>query len=536
MKPHGAIYARVSGTDDKRMASIDTQIEKTKEKLADCVITDADIFIERYTGKLLRERPELNRLRDLIRSGRYQKLGIYCLDRLARRATYLSVIFEEAEYYGCEIISATEEIECTPEGELMRSVRGFTAEVERIKTAERTARGVRKLLDNDKLICAGTARYGYRYVKQTRERIVVPEHAAQVLRIYKMAAVGSSIRSIALALTADSIPSPRGKRVWSEDTVRNILRDPSYRGERMTWQKTKHTGRRANGHAQVEYTPPEQQRLIGPPTPVIVDQVTWHKAQRALDRAQTVANRVTAHKKFRLLSGMIPCRCGCSVTTQQCHRWKGGAPYEYYICSSKRAKPGSCDQPRRQISQVELEVWQRVSQTLTDRATLQRALDRARGDTTDLEGELRAHRQLIADAEATASRLIRTLVGLTDEIVTKPLREQLAKLSASVVGYREQVRELEGRLAQRDQVTWNLEEVLKVFHSACPLAWLESGPVERLVFEANPCPERKRQVLRDFGVTVTLDYREVRVELIPPVRANGSPGRMSEARRLSTRE
>ena len=63
---------------------------------------------------------------------------IHALDRLARKQAHNVILFEEAEGHGVEIISATEEIAKTPEGELIRSIKSYVAEVERIKIMERT--------------------------------------------------------------------------------------------------------------------------------------------------------------------------------------------------------------------------------------------------------------------------------------------------------------------------------------------------------------------------------------------------------------
>jgi site-specific DNA recombinase len=543
MLTKGSIYARVSGTDDVRVASVESQIADTRAKLTDYIITDDDIFIERYTGKFLHERPDLSRLRERIRAGYYGALGIYCLDRLSRRATHLSVLFDEAERFKCTIISATEDIENSPEGELMRNIRGYVAEVERIKIADRTNRGAQRLLDDGKLLCAGKARFGYQYVKQTRERVIVAEQAAIVQRIFKMAAQGVSIRQMCVIFNGEGIKTSRefaghkrGTKGWVASVMRTILRDPSYYGQPMIRNKTRTVGRRENGRAQIQPIPQDQHQEIGPPTPKIVDRVLWARAQKVIDRNRTYADKVSQYKHFRMLAGMIKCRCGKSMTTQKIPRWKRVTepiserePYYWYVCMSKRTLGHTCDQPRRQIADVERQVWEKVTSLITDKDALQRAIDSARGNDSTLLSELESHRRLIAAAEKTASNLIDALAGHTDEIVIRPLQAKLSALTKQVAGHRQQVVEIEARLAERGQAQLGIEQVLEIFHAAMPFSWLESGPVEDLVFSVEDAsrvsPEIKRAVLLALGAKITLDYRDVRVDLsvplVSPARSRG---------------
>ena len=236
----GAIYARVSDPSDLRVASIESQIEAVKAKLVGYKI---DQFVERHTAAKLWERVELNKLRERIRSGYYQKVGVYCIDRLSRDGAHLAILFEEAERYNCELFSATEVIENTPEGKLMLAVRGFVAEVERLKIRERTQRGTQRLFDENKIICSGWARFGYKYNKATRTREIEPTAAAIVRRMFDLAASGKSIRSITTIFNNEHVPTSyellgmgRRSRGWVMATVREMLIDPSYYGQPIQWK------------------------------------------------------------------------------------------------------------------------------------------------------------------------------------------------------------------------------------------------------------------------------------------------------------
>ncbi len=226
MDDRGSIYARVSGPGDPRQASIESQIEATRAALNGYTITNDDIFIERQTGKIYRDREVLNRLRARVREGMYSALGIYCLDRLSRDPTHLAVLFDEFEYHKCKVISATEDIDNSPEGVLIRNIRGYVAQVEREKIADRTSRGTKALLDRGLLVCSGPPGLGYQYDLETHTRVIHPDAAPVVQEIFQLAATGKSIQAICNLLNSKSTPTPRefqgrtrGKTGWCKATV-----------------------------------------------------------------------------------------------------------------------------------------------------------------------------------------------------------------------------------------------------------------------------------------------------------------------------
>lgn len=56
------------------------------------------------------------------------------------------------------------------------------------------------------------------------------EQAETVRLIYEMSASGASLARISAHLEDMGIPSPRGKSVWSKETLRKILSNEKYKG------------------------------------------------------------------------------------------------------------------------------------------------------------------------------------------------------------------------------------------------------------------------------------------------------------------
>ena len=67
--------------------------------------------------------------------------------------------------------------------------------------------------------------------------VVNPGQAAIVRRIFGEFLSGKSVFRIGKDLTADGIPTPSGKKVWSTSTIRGILSNETYKGDKLL-QKT----------------------------------------------------------------------------------------------------------------------------------------------------------------------------------------------------------------------------------------------------------------------------------------------------------
>lgn len=71
--------------------------------------------------------------------------------------------------------------------------------------------------------------YGYKHDENSQ--LIVDEEKAEVVRIiFQLSGEGASLSQIVQILQERGIPSPRGKAVWSKETLRKILHNKKYRG------------------------------------------------------------------------------------------------------------------------------------------------------------------------------------------------------------------------------------------------------------------------------------------------------------------
>ena len=287
---------------------------------------------EVYSGAELFDRPLLSRDRADIRARAFQAVIVYAIDRLSRDIAHLAILSDEIDRAGTKLIFVTEDLDNSPEGKLLQSIKGYVAEVERQKIKERTIRGKLGRLLAGKIHNLGPELYGYRRDSERGVRVIYEPEARIVQRIFGWIATdGMGSLTVANRLTADGVPSPwaakgfGATKGWNATAVRNILRNPSYKGETVQWVRRSLKGR-------MEARPEsEHVRLPEGVTPGLVTSEIWQRAQERLAVSKGDWTR-NIDMPF-LLRGHITCaKCGArmypkAVGPRARHR-------RYYVCSS----------------------------------------------------------------------------------------------------------------------------------------------------------------------------------------------------------
>ena len=225
------IYCRVSSVGQEENSSLETQEARCRAYCAARGYTVVAIYRETHTGAELFERPHLADLREAVRTGQAEVVVAYALDRVSRNQAHLGFLLSEWDHAGARLELVTEELDQTPEGRLLQSVRGFVAEVERLKIRERTHRGVRARAESGKSLPGPRPLYGYKWRDAAKSGLEIdPLTGPIVRRIFLEASRGASIRSIAARLTAEGVPTTKGGAKWAVSTIHTILTTAAYTG------------------------------------------------------------------------------------------------------------------------------------------------------------------------------------------------------------------------------------------------------------------------------------------------------------------
>jgi site-specific DNA recombinase len=318
-----ALYARVSGEEQKQGHNIDSQIAELKQFAAQNGWQVTDVYSdEAWSGAAL-ARPALDRLRDDAGREKFDAVLINDVDRLARDVTHLGIIKRDLEHFGVQVIFRKIPSENRPTHNLLVNVLGSFAEFERELIMDRTRRGKRHKAEVRQQFIGGIPPYGYHYVASKKPGIpgaltVNPEEAAVVRTIYQWVdAEGISAHAVAARLTAQRIPPRKHGSKWQRSSVLRILRSTIVAG---TWYYNKHrrcaarsmfsgrvdfTARKSSNRlrSKKEWIPvalPDALRIISPEQ--------WSRVQEQLDRNRSFSPRNSHHEY--LLSGLVQC-AGC---------------------------------------------------------------------------------------------------------------------------------------------------------------------------------------------------------------------------------
>jgi site-specific DNA recombinase len=102
---------------------------------------DLVIFLDNgYSGASLK-RPGLDRLRDAVARAEIDRILLTEPSRLARNYVHQSLLLEEFQGMGCQVVFLDHPMSQDPHDQLLLQIRGAVAEYERTLIAERMRRG-----------------------------------------------------------------------------------------------------------------------------------------------------------------------------------------------------------------------------------------------------------------------------------------------------------------------------------------------------------------------------------------------------------
>jgi len=475
-----AIYARVSSDRQKEDQTIASQTaalsayagEVGLEVTGDWIFEDEGIS----GGTLL--RPALERLRDLAAQFEVPVLLCYSPDRLARKYAYQALLMEEFARSGTEVRFLKGPKADTPEDELLLQFQGMIAEYEKAQIAERTRRGkLHRARAGSPAVLSG-APYGYRYLRKSEHaeaRYEIEEPEATVVRelFRRYTEDGVSIGELARGLTAQNIPTAKGKRIWDRSTVWGMLRNPAYCG-RAAFGKTRATDRvarvtrtvrlKGTGRRRTADEDRPREDWIEIAVPALISDEVFETAQRRLQENKRFAARNT--KEPSLLQGLVACQ-SCGYAYYRTSTRTRSRKLHYYRClgSDDYRYESGCICENRPVRQDYLDdvVWAHITDLLSDplliRSEIDRRLEQTRKADPSASQRSRLKIQLVRSEKA-----IRRLVdAYQDEIVSlEELRERMPELRRQQAALHTQLADLEAR--EVDQKTYlKLAEGLEDF-------------------------------------------------------------------------
>ncbi len=489
-----AIYTRVSGTTQENDGySLPTQRDSCRQRAAERGYTVVAEWEETYTGKLLWERPKLQELMAMVRTGKIDVILVHALDRLSRIEAHRSFIRVDLARHGATIESVTEQADETLTGKMIQVLTGLYAEYELVVKQERTERGRKARAESGKPISASLP-FGYRWAdpdagKKTRMVIHEPE-AAIVRRIFDWLVGGGSATALTYALNAEGIPCPKareGRRnLWSVRTIGRIARDDAYIGK--AWAHKSQS--RYEGGKRIRLpNRPEAERIPLPAgtTPPIVDVDTFTKAGERLIRNRREATRNQRHAELYLLRGGFAKCHHCGGTLEACIAPRGD---RYYRCQPLQRRKYGCPSCSIKADELEAGVWEYVRLVLENPDYIrQHARKQAESDST--AADLATIDAALVQLSQQAANIASIAAMTNDPDAAAPLALRLDGIAAE-----------KRTLQTRRQTLIDLQAAHS--RTKAMLDGLSDIWAERYAEIDAMTMDERRDVLADFRVTVTV--------------------------------
>lgn len=228
-----AAYARVSTDNEEQLSSYEAQVDHYTRYIQS---NNQWKFVEVYADEGIsatstKKRDGFNRMIKDALAGKIDLIITKSVSRFARNTVDTLTTVRKLKDKGVEVYFEKENIyTLDSKGELLITIMSSLAQEESRSISENVTWGQRKRFADGKVSLPYKQFLGYEKGEDGLPKIV--ESEAKIVRlIYKMFLEGTAGTTIAKYLSDNNIPSPAGKKVWSESTIRSILHNEKYKGD-----------------------------------------------------------------------------------------------------------------------------------------------------------------------------------------------------------------------------------------------------------------------------------------------------------------
>lgn len=318
-------YGRFS-SNNQREESIDAQLRAIREYCEkENIELIAEFTDEAISGKTDNREDFQNMIRQLLKGTlSVDYVLVHKFNRFARNKYDSALYKKKLNDVGIKVISVTQKIDETPEGELLE---GFLETIDQYYSAN-LAVEVRKGLRENALKgkhAGGQVLFGYSLDEEGYYR--PNENAKIVKRIFEEYAAGYPKTEICERLNKEGYRNQRGKK-FNTRTLYDLLRNEKYIGNYVyTIDRT------------------ETIRLDGIIKNPPIDRSLWEQVQE-LCTSSAARGRQRTQKRIYYLTGKAYCEhCGAHISGGGSKRSRNGTLNYYYKCVGKTKHKNGCTAP-----------------------------------------------------------------------------------------------------------------------------------------------------------------------------------------------
>lgn len=336
-----AAYCRVSTDKEQQEHSFETQ----KEMYTDMIMMKpnwqmAGIYAdEGITGTIAKKRPDFMRMIEDCRKGKIDLIITKSVSRFSRNNLDCLLYVRELKEMGIPIIFEKEGINTLQvSSELLITLFSGLSQAESESISMNVKIGKRQSLKNGNVPFSYKSFLGYRKGADGKPEID-EKQAAIIRRIFSEYLAGKSLLDIAQGLTADKIPTARGKTNWSSARVQSILTNEKYKSDALL-QKTyivdciSKKSKKNNGELPMYYVENNH--------PAIIERAVFDRVQEEISRRNSKKKVKQIGTKTELgkysgkyaLSEILYCG-NCGTPYRRCTWSKNGKKKIVWRCISR---------------------------------------------------------------------------------------------------------------------------------------------------------------------------------------------------------
>tara|TARA_R110001606_G_scaffold63350_1_gene146814 strand:+ start:1897 stop:3594 length:1698 start_codon:yes stop_codon:yes gene_type:complete len=345
-----AIYTRLS-KEDKDSASIQNQIREGKE-FASKLNVGYKLYNEGEGvsgGAEIKDRPQLFGLLQDIRSNDIDKVWFRSQNRLERNSSTYAIFISEAQKYKVDVYFNDKLLDFdNPSDNLLGTITSAVNQYQKDLQASQTKRTLKDNVKEGKVW--SVVAYGY---KSENGFLAIDEDESLIVkRVFNESLKGVGTRKIAEIFNNEGIltrynkigkgtiqkTNKQTKKVtksitkdidWAGNTIRNIITNTLYKGER-----------KFSGDVYE--------------SPIIINPILWQEVNDNLKKNRNNSGKKVDHKY--LLKGKLICsKCGRNYYGKR----RADLSDNFYMCSSKRIKNQNCGNRSINITVLENLIWKR---------------------------------------------------------------------------------------------------------------------------------------------------------------------------------
>lgn len=230
-----AAYARVSTNHEEQLTSYAEQVGYYTDYIKERPDLEfAGVYMdEGISGTSTKHREGFKRMIADALAGKIDLIITKSVSRFARNTIDSLTTIRLLKEHNVECYFEKENIHTfDSRGELLLTIMAGIAQEESRSISQNCTWGQRKRFADGKVTVPFKRFLGYDR-GEDGSLVVNEKEAAIVRKIYEMFLDGATTYAIAKTLTAEHIPTPGGKEVWSKNVVKSILTNEKYKGDAL---------------------------------------------------------------------------------------------------------------------------------------------------------------------------------------------------------------------------------------------------------------------------------------------------------------